>query len=379
MNKFNATIVVAIFVLLYSPLAYSETTPPVEVSDQAAKAHADCKNETLDTEIRVKACIDETRLTRSESLVLEKMPIDTIPEEVFEFDFLVKLDVSYTNIHSLPKDLARLKNLKSLTLFHDKFKVLPKIVFTLPKLWYLGMYGNQMTQVEEVNESDDLSALESLGNINLAGNQFTEFPQVFFGLKKIHTLRVGDKMTQLPENIGDLTMIHHLDVSDNKLTELPDSIGKLREVDTLSLNGNRITHLPESFGELHTLRVLYLSDNRLARLPDSFGQLQMLTRLDIENNAFDHFPEVLCELNKLGFLFFGRRGTAPALPDSFRKLGNLEMLSLKGDQYKEIPEVLFHAPRSLSLSMGDEEMIRNLPKEQIERMKAKRIFIAPTL
>jgi hypothetical protein len=378
MSKLYSTIVVSIIVLLYSSLAYSKTAPPAEVSEKAAKAHADCKNETLDTEIRVKACIDEARLTRSESLTLEKMDIDTIPEEVFELDFLVKLDASYTNIHSLPKGLARLKNLEKLTLFECKFRELPKIVFSLPKLRYLEMYGNQITRVEKVNESDDLSALESLVVINLAGNQFTDFPPVFFGLKKIDTFRIGGNITQLPENIGDLAMIQHLDVSDNKLTELPDSIGKLREAHTLSLNGNRITRLPETFGDLHMLSSLYLSDNRLDRLPDSFGKLQMLAYLDIYDNAFDHFPEVLCELNTLDTLFFGRRGTAPVLPDSFRNLSNLDMLSPKVDQYKEIPEVLFHAPRGLMLLMGDEEMIRNLPKEQIERLKAKRIFLSPT-
>jgi len=39
--------------------------------------------------------------------------------------------------------------------------------------------------------------------------------------------------------------------------------------------------------------------------------------------------------------------------------------------------VLFHAPKFFSLFMGDEEMIRNLPKEQVERLEAKYISITP--
>jgi len=49
---------------------------------------------------------------------------------------------------------------------------------------------------------------------------------------------------------------------------------------------------------------------------------------------------------------------------------------LEGNQYKEIPAVLFHAPPSFVLMIGDEETRRNLPKEQIERMKAKHIIVS---
>ena len=74
----------------------------------------------------------------------------------------------------------------------------------------------------------------------------------------------------LPEEIGSLTELTSLDLSNSGLISLPESIGELINLTYLNSN-NEITSLPESIGELINLTYLNLSNNILTYLPNQFG------------------------------------------------------------------------------------------------------------
>ena len=59
----------------------------------------------------------------------------------------------------------------------------------------------------------------------------------------------------------------------NKLTALPDSLGELALLQDLDVGGNQLTSLPDTFGHLAQLQELGLARNRIATLPEGFGQL----------------------------------------------------------------------------------------------------------
>jgi leucine-rich repeat protein SHOC2 len=48
----------------------------------------------------------------------------------------------------------------------------------------------------------------------------------------------------VPVEIGQLTLLEHLDLSDNQLTCLPAEIGQLTSMRELFLGGNQLTSLP---------------------------------------------------------------------------------------------------------------------------------------
>lgn len=63
---------------------------------------------------------------------------------------------------------------------------------------------------------------------------------------------------------------------DEKLTELPELLGQLTQLQSLHLSGNQLTALPESLGQLTQLQNLVVNNNQLTTLPTSIGKLTNL-------------------------------------------------------------------------------------------------------
>ena len=80
-------------------------------------------------------------------------------------------------------------------------------------------------------------------------------------------------VNELPPEIGQLTSLENLDLSDNDLTELPPEIGQLTSLENLDLSGNDLAELPPEIGQLTSLENLELGVNfSLAELPPETGQ-----------------------------------------------------------------------------------------------------------
>lgn len=125
----------------------------------------------------------------------------------------------------------------------------------------------------------------------------------------------GCELRTLPEAIGSLTHLKHIDARANPLVSLPERLGELQALETLELYQAEMGQLPQSFTRLSTLSYCVLCA-RLTDLPEDFGALRALTYLDLSNNRLT------------------------ALPVSMRKLTALKRLKLCGNQFRELPEWL---------------------------------------
>ena len=68
---------------------------------------------------------------------------------------------------------------------------------------------------------------------------------------------------QFPRDRKEIVNLAALDLLGNRLTKLPESIGQLSNLTELHLRGNSLTELPESIGQIHNLTTLDLGYNNL--------------------------------------------------------------------------------------------------------------------
>jgi len=78
-------------------------------------------------------------------------------------------------------------------------------------------------------------------------------------------------------------------------------VSRLAALQELDLRNNRLTALPESLGQLSGLWELTLEDNQLTALPESLGQFSKLHKLLLENNPIQELPREVLRTTQDGF------------------------------------------------------------------------------
>lgn len=96
-----------------------------------------------------------------------------------------------------------------------------------------------------------------------------------------------------PESVKELRLI------EQHLTQLPDVFSRFINLEKLELRFNRLTALPDSIGDLKSLRHLGLSDNKLASLPESFSRLDKLETVWLAKNRLTAIPDYVKGMKSL--------------------------------------------------------------------------------
>jgi len=114
------------------------------------------------------------------------------------------------------------------------------------------------------------------------------------------------RMTALPDVIGRLTNLTHLDLKYNELAYVPGAIGRLTNLVRLELGSNRLTTLPDAMGQLVNLAYLDLNNNQLTHVPISISRLTRLMYLNVESNRLKALSDAICQLPTLKWLYIGK-------------------------------------------------------------------------
>lgn len=195
-------------------------------------------------------------------------------------------------------------------------------------------------------------------------------------------------LRDLPEEIGQLPQLQHLDLSNNSLKDI-DVLTSLHTLQTLDVAQNRLQYLPEDMGKLNLLNDLNIAHNQLSSLPQSFTSLHKLEILHCENNQIENLPENLERFtslkqwnifqNKLSLLpaSFGRlhaleefninNNVLIRLPENLEQLTHLKTLWLYGNQLETLPESIKKLPQLTEIYIGHNRM--TLPPECLTSLK----------
>lgn len=175
--------------------------------------------------------------------------------------------------------------------WEDKgFSTLPDWLFRYTQLTKLNLNSNRLREIP-----DDLQKFEQLEELDLGYNLLKTFPKVIFKLKQLKKLNLSvNRLNELP-SLENLPHLVELKLNHNQLEQLPtQGWEKLQSLATLDLTANLLTTLPKELAQLPALQHCDVRYNRLAELPAWLVEKEVLDSLDVLYNYCD-VPDFLKE------------------------------------------------------------------------------------
>jgi Leucine-rich repeat (LRR) protein len=124
--------------------------------------------------------------------------------------------------------------------------------------------------------------------LDLSFNQLTQLPSSIEKLQNLRELWVNNNnLISLPTNLGLLPLLTRLEVNHNILVELCE-FGPNGFFNILNASDNKLTSIPDSIGNLINLSILNLKSNNLTELPETIKNLKGLQVADFTANNFDN-------------------------------------------------------------------------------------------
>lgn len=112
----------------------------------------------------------------------------------------------------------------------------------------------------------------------------------------VYSLKLKDRLKEIPEEVFQFTNLQWLDLSKNRLKKISPKIGLLKKLKKLILERNKIESLPSEIGQLEDLRELIINRNELETLPDEIGNLKKLRYIDMWSNNITGLPPTMDEM-----------------------------------------------------------------------------------
>ena len=158
---------------------------------------------------------------------------------------------------------------------------LPRKIHMLTELVHLDVSSNRLEFVHP--ELGNLVALES---INLSDNMIARLPShLFDGWQHLESFLCSENnLSEIPEELFNVTTILHMDLSHNSFERIPPAISRLTQLQFLQLSNNKISELPVEMSKLDALEELYLNANLLRGIPRWITNLSNLFLLDVSEN-----------------------------------------------------------------------------------------------
>ncbi|XP_070571416.1 ras guanine nucleotide exchange factor V-like [Ptychodera flava] len=135
-----------------------------------------------------------------------------------------------------------------------------------------------------------------------------------------------------------------VDLSLNKITSIPSQMKELTVIEELSLKDNNLQIFPDAVCQLKSLKILNLESNSFTSISYNVVQLSQLQEVNLLKSGTPTFPRMICRIQSLKRLHFGFKDLpfrVTSLPDDVLITLPLEELYLYNCNLSMFPKVIF--------------------------------------
>ncbi|KAH0794905.1 protein phosphatase 2C [Histomonas meleagridis] len=260
---------------------------------------------------------------------------------------LVSIDVSYNpnfNISSLfAQNLPNLKYLKAISC--DLSELPSQVPQLAQSLTNIMLDGNNFTEFPQV-----LSQYPLLEEIGLFGNRISTFPEIDFP-QQFKSINLSYNLFE-QFDVKSKLCTHSINLSGNSLKEFPMSLFDITDLRSIFISRNEIS------GELKielptSLKTFDLSHNHITKLSKKFlCSMGTLTMLNVSYNDIENVKDCIPEGHKLVKLYINNN-QLKTLPKSLLNGKVLEELNISNNKIKELPEFELPQLRTLNISFNE--------------------------
>jgi internalin A len=220
----------------------------------------------------------------------------------------------------------------------------------------------------------EIGQLTALTGLHLSNNQLSELPPEIGQLTALTTLDLSrNQLSKLPSEICQLTALTSLDLSNNLLSSLPTEICQLTAITQLVLDCNELSTLPTEIRQLTALTTLSLQVNQLRALPPEIGQLTALIQLHLFKNQLSSLPPEIGQLTTLTSLDLFHNQLS-SLPPEIGQLTALATVDFRDNQLSALPPEIGCLTALIKLNLTANQL-KSLPPEICQLTALTALFL----